>query len=453
MTREHSRERLRRQRIDSRRRVDDPLAQLPASVRASLEAALACADWKDAQTDLNDAFDGVAWPEAPASIPLASELTGEQLALAHCLTARPGTWTAATRRLPQSQWNRRCWLGIDPPSALERPHTFEGETAPLWRLAADRHQDGKAMVDLLLTVPVPDRIEAFRDLCLRAYQTFISEYQVGPTLIEQGFGDDAAAWAASHIDGLLAHRDPADRVRHQSLDRWLLTAVFLPVARAGIPIERRWEPLLPLGRPEWTRECLMAVAPKRRDAALKHALKRELDDEGVLLACLSILPVHRSSWLVKKVVRKAKKHSRLTELEVLTEIAGHVEGEPPLEALVAEELERSKERSVSFKVRRVTVASQRTDVPEHLHDQLAEAGDPELLFDSDARLTIVELSQARSTRRYVAFIHHVDTGVVFRAGGTEVVARMIQMSIECRDEAFGRGLETALAKALAKSRD
>jgi hypothetical protein len=415
--------------------------------------AIPLEDWSAAQRHLTEALTAVGWPAKPASIPRAEELTADQRVVAVLLAGRPGTYAPSTFAIPMSAWNRRRWLGIDLPSALEREHGHDGETGPLWRLAVARQRTSEEMVRLLMGVPLPGRLEAFRDLCMHAYDCHMAgEHQVAPALLAGDFGPEVAEWAPRLADELVDRwcGDVTEQGGPRALVRELRFAVFLPLARARIPIEQRWEALLPLGLGpwrEWMHECVQALAPKRRDKALKIAFERELDDRDVLAVALDLLSIHRTPWLLRQVLSRARKHERMTESELLARVAALVEDDPDLKALVdAHEAERRP--SPALCVRRVLRPAAENEVPAYLRPQVQALSSSTALFEPDARLTIVELAEPRTPRTYTAIVHHVDTGVVFRGRTTDVIAHIIQFHIECDDTALAEGLQAALGPGL-----
>lgn len=82
------------------------------------------------------AFEVVDFPKRDQAIPLAEELTGPQRELAEILAGRANVNCLSMHAIPKKVQQRRRWLGIDPPSLLERPVTLSvgAETLerPLW---------------------------------------------------------------------------------------------------------------------------------------------------------------------------------------------------------------------------------------------------------------------------------------------------------------------------------
>ncbi len=433
------------------------LDQLPAAAREALAAAAALPpdDHPGRHARVTEALRAVGWPEPPAPIPSAEALDEAQRALALAITEAPGLPVPAAFAIPPTAWNRRRWLGLDPPSVLEREHIHDGESVPFWRHALARQGDAAALIALLRAVPLPERLEAFRDLCVGAYRCRVAaDHEVAIALCEDGFGEDAVAWAPRLADALLAWRDlgSVERGGQRGLTRALRFPAFLSLARAGVPIEARWEPLLPLALGpwrRWTHECVRAIAPDRRDAALDGALAQALDGAEVVELGLDLLAVHRSAWLVGRVLEHAAEHALWTEGEVLAALASVVAAEPALAALVAE---RRAERvqPPDLRIRRVIEVEAEEDIPPYLRPQLASIPESTGWLHPDARLRVVELAEHGTTRTFTGYLHHVDDGVVFRRRTTEVVARIIQFHVETADPALAEGLRAALRGQLGR---
>jgi hypothetical protein len=60
-------------------------------------------------------------------------------------------------------------------------------------------------------------------------------------------------------------------------------------------------------------------------------------------------------------------------------------------------------------------------------------------------LEIREIVDASGQPAYDVFLYMVDSGTIFRAGTTEVVADVIQCGLECADEALEEALEAVVA--------
>lgn len=67
-------------------------------------------------------------------------------------------------------------------------------------------------------------------------------------------------------------------------------------------------------------------------------------------------------------------------------------------------------------------------------------GDDDVMLSS---LTVTELHDAGGALRYVAWTYCVDSGTVFAAGSTDVVAEIIQFGLTCPDPELAAALDAA----------
>jgi hypothetical protein len=107
-----------------------------------------------------------------------------------------------------------------------------------------------------------------------------------------------------------------------------------------------------------------------------------------------------------------------------------------------------------------------TDLTAHLQEQLSIAGrlydgsplsaqvrleteDWERTFQS---CTLLDLAEEDGRVVYEAWFHHGDSGTIFRAGTTEVVAEVVQCGLECEDEALRKAIRAAVQVAHLQGR-
>ncbi len=83
-------------------------------------------------------------------------------------------------------------------------------------------------------------------------------------------------------------------------------------------------------------------------------------------------------------------------------------------------------------------------------DRISVEGSDETGFDQSFRgfLELCELLDGAGTPAYDAVLYMVDSGTIFRAGTTDVVAQIVQCGIECADPSLEKELEVALAGKL-----
>jgi hypothetical protein len=214
---------------------------------------------------------------------LPEELTPFQRRLAEAFAARAegDVWTC---RIPGTLRLARRWLGMTPPSVLDRriPWTHEGRAVswPLWRVWADvprsslEHGQGIPR-ELAETLSPGELIEAAGEAVLEPYGDYgsVLEDRLMAALAHAG---DAAPWARSVVEtAVAAVTDEGHRQRAvQHFERTVLAVlVLLPLVRAGVPLEPAWDALVPHAGPEaLVREVLFALPPDRREAAVHRGI-------------------------------------------------------------------------------------------------------------------------------------------------------------------------------------
>ena len=214
---------------------------------------------------------------------LPEELTPAQRRLAEAFAARAegDVWTC---RVPGTLRLARRWLGMTPPSVLDRrvPWTHEGRAVswPLWRVwamapqASLEHNQGvpRALHEMLSP---GELIEAAGEALLEPYGDFGSVLE-DRLLAALAHAADAAPWARAVVEtAVAAVTDDGQRrcvVTH--FERAVLSVlVLLPLVRAGVPLEPAWDALVPHTGPEaLVREVLFALPPDRREAAVHRGM-------------------------------------------------------------------------------------------------------------------------------------------------------------------------------------
>jgi hypothetical protein len=229
----------------SMRNLTEALSALTPPVRQqALRAVEFAASW-DGEMAARAALAAVAFPEA--EIPLPSELSAEQLALAHAL--RDTDLGSTAYALPRSMRARRRWLGVDLPGVFEQP--VGG--VPRWRV--DPNGSG-------LDLTFGQRIEALAERLLGAYCSGFSDRARLASLVEQ-YGAQAASWASRAAWELAGQLAPPE-VRN---------AIFGSLAAAGEAPPPEMLVLDP-ATPERNIRYVRALAPVEREAALIVEIQR-----------------------------------------------------------------------------------------------------------------------------------------------------------------------------------
>jgi hypothetical protein len=232
----------------------------------------------------------------------------EELALPEELTADQRRVAVALLRddvrggghgLPSSVRLLRRWLGVDPPGVLERrvPWTHEGVAVdwPLWKVwrespeEALEHNQGIPLA-LMERLGPAELIEAAAESLLEPYG--IQGYPLEQRLhdILAAHGASAATWAASFADLLASIRSPdGPRARDDArgygmlgLYQWdaLGLITMLPLVKAGVALDPRWDAIAPFSGDALGREVLGALPPDRREALVYRRLMTDWGASG-----------------------------------------------------------------------------------------------------------------------------------------------------------------------------
>ncbi len=229
---------------------------------------------------------------------LPEELTADQRRVALALL-REGV-SAGGNGLPSSPRLLRRWLGVDPPGPLERriPWTHEGVAVqwPLWKVwlsSPDEALEYGQGVPLVVTehLAPAEVIEAAAESLLEPYgmRGYPLEQRLRDVL--DAHGASAAQWAVSFADLLASIRSPdGPRARDDAhgygmlgLYHWdcLALITMLPLVRAGVALEPRWDVIVPFSGDALGREVLGALPPDRREAVVYRRLTTDWGASGV----------------------------------------------------------------------------------------------------------------------------------------------------------------------------
>jgi len=420
---------------------------------------------RESQLAVKQLLEAVEFPSHQSPIPEIADLSESQRAAVEVLAEADGQLPVQPWAVPIRGWAVRRWLGVDPPGVLERvlTHSHEGTeyTEPLWR-ALERY--GRRMNKRFgsLGLSIADRLEAYVDIALGAYRLPRARLAWG-ALAE--VPSDCGRWAASAADRVVT-------TRHGSTPMELRWAVFLPLVRAEIPVEPRWDSLLPSGHGDERRamtDCVHAIAESRREPALLGAVRRQSFGSAVVGCGLEMLETFPSAgltelvWSKREEAASAPKTSRITVRETEARLKTIAEDHP----VVAEALARLRQGLPA--VRPLTVAP--TERPQSADDlgpqrraQVERAG---VLYDGQSLSTDIRLSanpededtsfqgsleihvllDEEEQAVYDVLEYRGDTGVVYETGTTTVVAEIIQMGMEGADPSVRTAIREALRAA------
>jgi hypothetical protein len=468
--------------------MSDPL---PPELRTSLDAALATAtpvvvNEKPAMsfpglrvvmsrevdatqaTHLKAVFDGVGWPET--GIPLASELTPAQRAFAEALAER--YIDVRKGRMPRLPATRRRWLGLDPPTALERPYA---DGLPLWKYLANVEAAAEAAEEepaegqdvasiyarVLASLAPADRLEVLGELALGTYHLRTLENES-----VLGIGPEGGAWGPAYADQLLAiWGDPTSSIERPTDEKPPEIAgllATLAIARAGVPFEPRWEPLVRLGA--WTdafvaasRDVLNAVAPARR-GEIAVAATAEMFANQRVRTLLALLPAAPDTRVVEAIVAALDEEELTTPRQriyaqlraasagtpVAAAVAELLDGLPQPIELVCNDLVGPTHQSQLTPVQAAQCATCAAKIMGVGSDYV---NDEEIQY-----LELFGIFDASGARKYDAVVLMGEDGGVFLAGTNEVVAILCQYRLYCNDPALKDAIATAFESRPTRGR-
>jgi hypothetical protein len=402
----------------------------------------------------------VAFPGSKEPLPDLDALTADQRAAVEVLASADGQLAVFPWALPVRGWAIRRWLGRERPGALEVPvtHDVDGEqiTEPRWRAL---RRAGRDLPKVFLAMPISDRLDAYVDIVLGAYRLPRHRLSWGElSEVPAGLGDWAAAAA-----------DRVSSIPHGTTPMALRWAIFLSLVRGGRDIEPRWDVLLPAGtgdEHEPMVECVAAVPQTRRDAALLAAVERLAAGAAIVACGLEMLDVYPSDallglvWRHSEAAASAPKFARITRRDLdgrldhladrhgvlATEIARLRAGEGPVPVLSVQESVCPRGGDALDELRRAQLveAGRRYDgEAAPVEVRLSEDPDEEdRSFATTVRLTLLVDEAGRPA--YDVWEYRGDSGLVYAAGTTDIVAEIVQASLEGGDPALRTALRVAL---------
>ena len=459
------------------------LQMLSPEAATAVRRAMQSAD--DAKALWKEAFEAVEFPTGDL-YPLPAELTSAQRAVAE-VSARRGA-EVGRFALPRNAARRRRWLGIDPGGELETLVRFEHEGQerhePLWHAMQSTVRTDVNVWEQILSkpaailgsLPIPRRLTAIGELFSERAQgrwpyEIEGEYLVlhPEVRLVADLGDEGGSWAVAMADDLLNQAskiaegnpniDQAWSCYHSfGAIRW---AVFLALARAGVPVEPRWDPLLvvrsPRAYPELSHECVQAIDEGRRGAAIHAAMSHMYPTEVVEIG-LQLIEVFPHRELLDSILQSAPQ-SRLSERLVLARLERILGGQsdlldllhaaktrlPPIPDLVCTSVwtVTRLDALTSTEQDQLAIACKRWDGNDLPLRARFEGDDEELRVVGE--LEVCEIHDAEEGGGYTAYLLGHDSGTVFRRGTTEIVAEVVHLDLSSPDQALKDALELALS--------
>lgn len=402
-----------------------------------------------------------SWAERP--IPLASSLSAEQRHVAEILARTPGPYLMK-HAVPAAAWVRRQWLGIDPPGPLFRVRV---DDVPLYHaVRAAMKRGGAAAAALLEGVPEDERTAALCDLRLSSLDAWSSPAEPLLQRALPDLGARAREWATAFADRLLALFAPAqpaaERGNMKGIPVDLARAAFVSLVRAGAPLERRWEELLPLEAwmtPEERRACVLAVPEERRDAAVWNAFGRVFFDNTRVALALEMLPDFPLPAVAKVVVAHIESARDTEQALAALRAAG---AKDPAVAKIVKPLEAKLAKAPRLRVAKRIEPIRESDLDALRTKQLeaanaayggkrlkaaeifaADEESGEIIMPSLTRLLLLVDDDGKAA--YDAWLYMGDSGSIFKAGTTKRVASIIQGGLECSLLSLKIALKDALS--------
>ncbi len=425
-------------------------------------------DSREQSKRIRAALHAVGFPDAddgPREIWHASKLTPEQRAVADLLARHPEV-PAGWLPIPSSAWAKRKWLGIDPPGPL-----FSGKPSLFQKLMAiDPHEEDD-WLPLLKPLSRADRIIALTELTLArgdfdtvaTHNALVDEVATIPKTL--------APWAEQTAGMLLTFAGtPAESMEASpwGIEALVIEVVFLALIRAKRPIDAKLDRLLMLENYAWEsavprmREIVEAIPTERRERAVGEALERLKGPAHRLAIAMRMVETFPYPSLVRFALANIDDGKPRKVMQVLTALGKK-------HAAIAEALHAHKssqpappkltvlERSTPTIDALDEIAKKQVLACAKLYDGRALSVLKLIEGDEDEPIAPFErtrIGDANEKLAYDAWCYAGDSGTVFRANTTVVIAEIIQSSLECSDAALRTALVDALAskpKAKAKT--
>jgi hypothetical protein len=410
---------------------------------------------------LDAAFAAVMFPSSDAIIPLVATLTPAQRALAEIVAGH--VVAIGGFAIPKAAWVRRRWLGLAPAGALERPvlyvHDGEKRRAPLWhallQLGAVTDDDGAedrpgARAQLFASLPLGDRLEAYGDIALGAYGLDLD----GLTIDLDPLRDEGKAWAPAYADRLLTLFDGdalhLERGEQTGIPDLIKPVVALALVRAGVPLEPRWDGLIPVEDSAITRELLAALPASRRASVVVRALDDMFANQAVRTA-LGLIGDVSDVALAQAIIDRADDVDGQPKRRILQKLAQLAAAHADIVALVTPAL-AALPPPLGLRLGALMSPSSAAELtPIHLaqcargNEMIIGCSDNWVGAEDIAFLQLGEVLDDKGQHAYDFAVFMDEDGVFFRAGTDEPVAVLCQLNLDCPDAALKEALQTILA--------
>jgi hypothetical protein len=343
--------------------------------------------------------------------------------------------------MPLDGWNRRRWLGLEPPGPLEE---LEGGV-PRWRLLA-QNEDDEVRTALLCRLPLPARIRAMVELDLGAYRLTSGlgdgELWVTAACAVDEIDGSGATWAPPLADWLAGVASGPDWHKNRGAlpmsSRW---RVFTALVRAGVPIEPRWDGLLPIGGGTLLTAsvtCIRALPAERQVPAIRGALGGLFPGEGVevVLQLLQVMPSPALMDLFDALVTEDRGRPGAA---LRADLAAAAKNVPALAALLAGRAPAVEAPRLHLRRLRKPAPGKLTPLQKKQLGRYAKPGEEGYQF-----VELYAVDDDDGEHVYDMFLYCGDDGSVYVAGKTKEVARFSQGGPDVADKALAESLGLAL---------
>jgi hypothetical protein len=434
----------------NREEADDATLAREAALYAEVFRSVGLPEWKAKQ------------PRPP--IPRAASLTSGQRTVAEISAYVEGAPGRAFC-LPSASWVRRKWLGLDPPGSM---FEVKSKGVPFYHLACETaEKDAKTTLALLGALPPSTRIPVLAELHLARYDHSL-RLESALMSSTRGLRGELAAWAPAFADRLLTlfakGRPKSERGGMSMIELCLKAPIFIALARSGVPIEPRWDVLFPLNDAKrGVTECIAVIPEERREAALAGALSRMQVPRYAVVVAVELLERYPYPAIARYAlahVQEAQDAERLT-----SKIKQIGKKHPPLaqvigdgKALEVPRLRVAGRASIKLDGLDATaraqlgIANERYGGGKKTADALfaEEATAEEQIKPSSTERMRVE--DERGNHLYDAWLYMADSGTIFAAGTTQIVAEVVQFGVECRDDKLRIALDGAFHRSSKERR-
>lgn len=446
--------------------------RFPKNLPPAAQAAFAKVDLdtRDNGRAIDAAFAAVSYP-LESIAPRADMLTPQQRAVAEVITDLDlhTQNNDIDQQMPRSQAFRRRWLGLDPAGPLQKEVTFEIEDEkhkePLWRAALMLEDSGDGAETLAEKMSLTERLTLWGELMLSWPEDFGMEAEWFFTNSGHAellkLGSSAGEWAKAFADTFLAVTD-----KKPESTPWPL---FLALVRAKVPIEPRWDVLLPLNSygamDKLFLECVKAIPAERRAEAI---LGRTKNNRGfastVVWAIINVLRTVPDPRLLQLALGRLKELEGVGPRRALIALTTASGKNPQLLATI-DAFKKGRPAPLQLFVKEIR--QPRAGFSELDKKQLLVAGQAAfgrkvpiealLANDKHSEETLLHLLEYRSIvdaagkPAYDVWQYLGDTGEIFKAGTTKSVGGINQGSVEVDDARLCEALKSAVVEGRKKS--